>query len=219
MAKKDEKKSKAKRHHISDEERGERFGKRMERLGKKFGKKMGKQGKDFGEEVAELGEKFEGDRRQSEERWERKEWRFGTFGLIWPVVGSVFTLVVLALCIWVLDFINLSLKSYFIFQVSSFLLGNLYLFFAFSLFLGYARYFRRRARRVYWLISPIVNALGVVFLVWISIFMLNLANFYVGSSFIELIANFLRLNFAGIFLVFLALGYGFEFIKRILLEY
>ncbi|NYZ79605.1 hypothetical protein H0N99_05685 [Candidatus Micrarchaeota archaeon] len=211
MARKEKKK-----HTETDEEWGKRFGKRMERLGKKFGKRMGKQGKEFGEEVADMGERF---REHAERRRERrKEWRFGAFGLVWPLIKSIFTIAVLAFIIVVLDFINMPLKSYFIFQVSSFLFGNLYLFFAFSLFFAYARYLRRRSNRIYWLISPIVFAMGVAFLVWILIFMLNLISFYSGSG-IDLITSFLRINFLSIFIAFMVLGYVFEIIKRRLLAY
>jgi hypothetical protein len=207
-----------KKSYAGDKEFGERFGRRMERLGKKFGGRMGKQGRDFGEEIGELGERFGehmGQRAKKREReWEG--WRFGTFGPLWPIIGGILTLIFLAFGIWILDFINLSVKSYFVFQVSSFLRSNLYLFFAFSLFFGYARYLRRRNRRAYWILSPVVSSLGVVFFIWISIFMLGLINFYVGSTFIDLIVNFLRVNFLGIFIFFLVLGYAFELIKKML---
>jgi hypothetical protein len=206
MAKKEKRKPR-RRTHTDYEEWGEKFGRRME-----------KQGRDFGEEVEELGERFGERMRYKGKLWER-DWEdrgLETFGLIWPIIGSIFMLIFLAFGIWILDFINLSVKSYFIFQVSSFLFSNLYLFFAFSLFFGYARYFRRRFRRIYWLLSPVVGSLRLIFLVWIFIFVLGLMNFYVGSTFIQIIADFLRANFAGIFIFFLVLGYAFEFMKKIL---
>jgi hypothetical protein len=216
MAKKEAKKTKSRGH--TDDEWGERFGRKMERVGKKFGTRMEKQGRDFGEEVGELGEEFGGHMKHKGKVWEG-EWEyrsFGFLGLLWPIIGSIFTLIFLAVGIWILNFINLSLKSYFIFQVSSFLFSNLYLFFAFSLFFGYARYFRRRFRSVYWLLSPVVSALMIIFLIWIFIFLLDLMNFYVGSVFIQSIAGFLRANFAGIFILFAVLGYAFEIMKKAL---
>lgn len=217
MAKKDEKKSR--KHSARYEERSKRFEKHMERLGEKFGGRMEKQGKEFGEEVEGLVDRFSEHVREREERRERKERRFGTLSLIWPIVWSIFTIVFLAFCVLILNFINASLKSYFIFQLSSFILENLYIFFAFSIFFSYARQFRRRSRSMYRIISPLVDALGIVFLVWILIFVIDLTNFYVGSGFLDSIGNFLRVNFAGIFILFLALGYGFEFIKIILKEH
>lgn len=216
MAKERERKHGKDRRH-ADEEWGKRFGKRMERFGRKFGGRMGEQGRDFGEEFGELGERF-GKRvkhkgREWKEEWE--DWRSGTIGLILPLIGSIFGLIFLTFGIWVLNFINLSLKSYFITQVSDFLLLNLFLLFAFSLYFGYADYFHKRSRRNYWMFSPIVNALAAVFVIWISIFMLNLINFYAGNFFIELVVNFLRVNFVAIFVAFLVLGYAFELIKKI----
>ncbi len=219
MAKKEAKKTKWRGN--ADDEWGEKFGRKMERLGKKFGTRMEKQGRNFGEEVGELGERFGGHMKHKGKMWER-EWddrSFGTFGLLWPIIGSIFTLIFFAVGVWILNFINLSVKSYLIFQVSSFLFSNLYIFFAFSLFFGYARYFRRRFRSAYWLLSPVVSSLMIIFLVWISIFILDLMNFYVESIFIQSIAGFLRANFAGIFFFFAVVGYAFEIMKRALCLY
>jgi cation transport ATPase len=196
-----EKKSK-KKHTESDEKLGKRFGKRMKRLGEKFDNKF-----------ASMEERFT---EHEERRRSREERQFGAFGLIWPFIKSIFTIVVLAFLILVLDLINAPLKSYFISQVSDFLLGNLYLFFAFSLFFAYARYLRRRSN-IYWVISPVVFAMGVAFLVWILVFMLDLISFYAGSG-VSVITSFLRMNFLSIFIFFMVLGYAFEIIKRMLLE-
>jgi len=149
-------------------------------------------------------------------KWEKEqhEWWFRTFGLIGPLIGSIFGLIFLALGIWILNLINLPLGSDFISETSNFLFTNLQWFFAAFLFFGYSNYLSRRLPKTYWIVSPIISSIGVVFAIWISTWVLNLINIYANSNIIITgVSTFLYLNLWGIFLV---LGYAIIFIKKML---
>jgi hypothetical protein len=184
--------------------------------GEKFGKRMEKRGKKFGEEMEDFGERMSKHFERRGKKWaeESKYWWFGTLGFIGPLIGSIFGIICLALVVWVLKFINLPLNSSFITSLSNFILSKLHWFFAFFLFFGYNDYFSKRYSKTYWIISPITNSIGVVFVVWIAIWILNLINTFAGSAAISFVANFLYLNLAGIFFIFLVLGYAIMFIKK-----
>ena len=177
--------------------------------GEKFGKRMDQRAKEFAEEVEDLGERF-GKRMEG--------WWFRTFGFIGPLIGSIFGLICLAVGIWVLNMINLPLRSSFILAVSNFLFTNLHLFFGVFLFFGYSDYFSKRYPKTYWMISPITTSIGIVIVIWISVWILNSINTYIGSSVIESLSNFLYVNVWGIFVLFLVLGYAFAFIKRLIIN-
>jgi len=177
---------------------GKEFGEEMKDFGERFGKHMEHKGKEFGK------------------RWDN--WWFRTFGFVAPIIGSIFGIIFLALGILILNFINLYLGSYFVFMISNFLLANLHIFFVFSLIFGYGDYFSKRYPETYWVVLPIINSIGAVFVAWIAIFILDLINSYVASTFIANVSNFLYTNLVGIFIVFLVLGYVFVIIKRMIMS-
>jgi hypothetical protein len=184
--------------------------------GEKFGKRMEKRGKEFGEEMENLSERISEhfERRGKEWAEECKDWWFGTLGFIGPLIGSIFGVVCLAFGVWVLKFINLPLNSSFISSLSNFILTNLHWFFAIFLFFGYNDYFSKRYPKTYWIISPFTNSIGVIFVVWIAVWILNLINKFTDSAVISFVSNFLYLNLLRIFFVFLVLGYTIIFIKK-----
>jgi hypothetical protein len=192
---------------------GEEFGMGLDKGGKEFGKSM----EEMGGRIREHVKSHRGEWREwrRERRGRLHDWWFGTFGLIAPLLGSVFGIVLLLLGILALNIINLSARSYFVYAVSAFLFSNLYLFFAVSLLMGYGKYFSRRYG-VFWIVSPFIKSIGITFVIWIAIFVLDLINVYSGSSFIAAVSNFLRVNLLGIFVVLVVLGYVFEFFIRVM---
>jgi len=188
--------------------------------GEKFGKRMDKRGKEFAEEMEDFGKRFGIYMEYKGKKWERewKTWWFKTFGFIGPLIGSIFGIICVAVGIFVLNLINLPLGSGFISQVSNFLFTNIHWFFAVFLFFGYSDYFSKRYRKNYWMVSPIISSIGIVIVVWISIWALNLINTYVNSTLITSLSNFLYVNLWGIFVVFLILGYAVVVIKKMIIS-
>ena len=188
--------------------------------GENFGKFMEKRGKEFGEEIGELGKRFgknfEDEGKKLEKEW--KGWWFRTFGLIGPLVGSIFGIVFLAIGIVVLNLINMFLGSSFISLVSNFIFRNLYFFFAVLLFFGYSDYLSKRFPKTFWIAKPMTTSLGIALVIWISIWILSLVNIYVGSRLITSLTNFLYLNMWGVFFVFLVFGYALIAIKKIIMD-
>lgn len=187
--------------------------------GDKFGKRMNKRGKEFGEEMRDLGERLGKKMERRSKKWEKewKDWWFTTFGFIGPLIGSVFGIICLSVGILALNLINLPLESNFISGVSNFLFKNLHWFFTAFLFFGYTDYFSKRFSETYWIVSPIVTSVGVVIVIWISVWILNLINAYVSSSIITSLSNFLYVNLLGIFFLLLVFGYALVVIKKLVL--
>jgi hypothetical protein len=186
----------------------------------KFGDRMEKRGRDFGEELGDLGERFGKRMEHKGKEWEGewKGWWFRTFGLIGPLIGSIFGIAFIAVGIWLLNVVNLPVKNSFISLLSTFLSANLHWFFVAFLFFGYSDYFSKRFPRIYWMVSPIVTGIGVVVFVWVSLLILDLINIPVHSSLIMLFSNFLYENLLGIFILFVVLGYMIVFIKKLFMH-
>lgn len=183
--------------------------------GEKFGKRMEKKGREFGEEVEDLAERFG---RRMERRRERERgvrgWWFTTLGFVGPFIGSIFAFICLVIGIWVLNFFNIVLQSSFISLLTGVVLRNIHWFFAAFLFFGYDDYFTKRYHNIYWIVKPITGSVGVLFVLWIAIWLLNTINIPVNSNLITKVSNFLSVNFWGIFVLFVVLGYAFVFIKK-----
>ena len=183
-----------------------------------FANLIEKRSKEFAEEIEDLGKRIGIHIEHEAKKWEKEkhDWWFRSFGFIGPLIGSVFGILFLAFGIWALNMVNLYLGSNFISVVSNFLFKNLHWFFAAFLFFGYSNYLSKILPKTYWIISPIISSIGVVFAVWISTWVLNMINIYVNSSLISYLSNFLYLNLWGILFVFVVLGYAIIFIKKLL---
>ncbi len=192
--------------------------KRRRDWGYGFGEEMDRRGKEFAEEEERFGERFGRRFEYGAREWERREWWFRTFGVIGPLIGSIFGIVCLAIGILFLNLVNLVLGSIFISAISGFLLANLGLFFLIFLFFGYSDYLHKLYPREYWLISPIITGAGVVIALWIIAWILNLINISLGSSTVASIVNFLYINLLGIFIIIVILGYVFAIIARSTME-
>lgn len=128
---------------------------------------------DFGEEVGNIGRKF-GDR--MENRGKRFESHcHSTLGIIGPVVSSTIGIIVLAIAIWILGFINRESGIAIFGEISKFLLDYIGLFFAASLFFSYADYLEKIRPGAFAVFSPIVSAAGITFAFWILAHLLLIA--------------------------------------------
>ena len=182
----------------------------------KFDSWVEQRSEEFAQEVGGIGKRFGKHMEHKTKEWEKKscDWWFLTFGIVGPLIGSIFGIVFIAFGIWLLNSFNVPLGSSFISSFSSFLLGNLHWFFVIFIFFGYKDYFSKRFPKIYWTISPIFTSVGIVIFFFILIWVINLFNKFAGSSFLEFISGLLYANLFVIFLLFVVLGYIFIFIKK-----
>jgi hypothetical protein len=196
------KKSKRTRKEFTDwtdedwKEWGEEFGKRMEKWGENFGKRMEQKSKE----------------REWRERW------FWSWGLLGPLIASIFGIIGLVILVWIIKFINLPLGNNFLSALSNFILGNLYWFFAASLFFGYNNYFARRMRKTYWIVSPITTAICVVIALWIAILTLNFINTFAALKVIAYTASILYSLMFILFVLFIVFGYVLIAVKKVFID-
>lgn len=208
----------------SKEEGKEKFAGRTEEewrdWGADFGKRMDRIGRDFGDEMEDWADRFtdhmERRGRRWEQRWERRwdkrqrKWRrrwYDIFGIVGPLVGSIIGIVLLLIGVFILKVVNGYVGSSFISSLSGFLVAYLYVFFGASLFFGYYNYFSRMYPGIRWMITPLTVAAGMVFALWIAIYVLN--------PFLEQVSAFLAQNLWGIFFVVLVMGYVFALMGKI----
>ena len=181
------------------QEWGEQFGKRMERWGEKFGKRMEQRGKGW--------------ERDWKERW------FWPWGILGPLLGSVFGIIGLVILVWLLKFINLPINSTFISALANFLLVNLPWFFAASLFFGYNAYFARRFRKIYWIISPITTGICIVIALWLAILVLNFVNIFIALKALAYTSSILYSVMIALFVLFVVLGYIGIIFKKVFIDF
>lgn len=173
-----------------------------------FEKQMG----DFGDEVGELGDKFGRRMERHGKAWERKgkewdNWFHRTFGLVGPLISSVLGIVIVALVIWVMAFINSKIGSWLLADINLFLTNNIGLFFLIFVFFSYTSYFSKFYHRIYMLFSPVSIAFGAAVCFWIVANVLSTVNVSIGSPVISAIAFHVSGNIFLLFWLFLCVGY------------
>lgn len=159
----------------------------------------------FGEEVQGLGERFGKRMEKKGEEWD--SWFHNTFGLVGPLISSIFGIVILALITWVIGIVNFPIGSSFMANIQGFLLGNLGLFFLIFLLFSYSSYMSRASPKAYEPFSPLFVALGIAVAFWVAGNVVLLANISLGISFLSTVSSLVLLNIAWIFGFFLVLGY------------
>ena len=172
---------------------GEEFGKTMEKVGEDFGKHMEGRGKQLEKKC--------------------KGWWFYTFGFIGPLISSIIGILFLVIAIWFLNFANIHLFNSFISMLSDFLFSNIQFFFLASLFFGYCKYFSMRYEKNYWTVSPIVNGLNAIFVIWILVSMFIMVGAYTMTDIITNFSAFILRILWILFALFTLIGYLSEFAK------
>lgn len=159
----------------------------------------------FGEEVGKLGEKFGKRMEEGGKEWE--SWFHRTFGLVGPLISSIFGIIILALVTWVIYLVNIPIGSGFILNVYYFLTDAMGLFFLIFMFFSYTSYFSKASSRAYRPFSPIAAAIGIIIGFWIAIQAINIANLSLGLPFLSIMTFYIEMNLIWIFWFFLFLGY------------
>ena len=159
----------------------------------------------FGEEVERLGEKFSKRMEEGGKGWE--SWFHRTFGLVGPLISSIFGIVILALVTWVIYLVNIPIGSGFILNVYYFLTDAMGLFFLIFLFFSYTSYFSKASSKAYRSFSPVFTAIGIAIGFWVAMQAINIANLSLGIASLSILTFYVELNLIWIFWFFLFLGY------------
>ena len=180
---------------------------------KTFEEILEKNGEHFAEEIKALLKSAGID---VEERYKKKheEMGFRVFGIVGPLIGSIVSVIFLALFAWILNFINLGLSIYLIASVTSFITSNMHWLFALFLFFGYSDYFSRRNKKTFWIVAPFVGSIVMLFVLWISIWALDTINLSANSIFLAYLSNSLYSNMIPIAFAFIVLDYVIIVIEK-----
>ncbi len=167
---------------------------------------------DFGDEMGEIGERFGRRMERHGRRWERRgeecdTWFRNTFGLVGPLISGVLGIIILSLVIWLINFLNSKIGSWFLAEISLFLITNIGLFFLIFLFFSYTSYFSKFHRRTYVIFSPIPVAVGAAVCMWIAASAINTVNIQLGNPLLAAFALNLNENLFWVSWLFLCIGY------------
>jgi len=132
-------------------------------------------------------------------------------GIVGPLVGSVFGLLMLILAIWILRFINFTADITFLASIASFIEANLGFLFVLGLFSAYRKYYRKPLT----FIMPILAGLEALAVVWIVVALVEIANNQIGNATISIIIFWIQFSFLELFGLFVLLGYFILLLKLI----
>lgn len=155
----------------------------------------------FSKEVEAIGK---GTERKGGE-WE--SWFHRTFGIVGPLISSIFGLLILALVILLMNFMNVRTGIPLFSDIGLFLFDSISWFFLIFLFFSYTSYFSRGYPKAYVPFSPIVTALGIAIAFWLAVRVINITNLYLGIPMLSVITFHVEKNLFLIFLFVLLLGY------------
>ena len=161
----------------------------------------------FEEELEGLGGRFE----KKGEEWD--SWFHRTFGVIGPLISSIFALLIIALVVWLLDIVKLNTGLSIFSSISAFLIVNMGWFLLIFLFFSYASYFSRSSPRAYVAFSPVVTAAGITIALWLAGNAMTMANLYLGVAELSAVSLFIQKSMVWIFGFFVLMGYLFLLIK------
>jgi len=134
-------------------------------------------------------------------------WWMLPFGLIGPLIGAAFSLLFVVISVWALRFINAGVQSEFISLMASAIAANIWVFFAFSLAMGYLDFLVKRSPLAYMALSPVSNSLGITFSAWIIAWVFRTIGSLASVGLLSQFGTLLRANLPVVFVAFLAIGY------------
>ena len=179
----------------------------LEKGMEQFGKEMGALGERIGKRFDER-HKTDGRRQESPsgQKW-RENWWHRTFGLVGPFVSSVFGLVIIALGIWLINFVNLPISSGFLIGITSFLTVNIGLLFLLFLFFSYTSYFSRHHSMGYRPFMPLAIAVSITAALWLVMNAVTIANISFGYDILAVTAFWMGRLLPVIFGLSVFIGY------------
>lgn len=164
-----------------------------------------KRAQHFSSEVESIGKRLEA--RFDKKGCEWDTWFHRTFGVVGPLISSVFGIVILALLTWLIGLVNIPIDSTFISGIRLFLLNDMGLFFLIFLFFSYTSYLSKTHPKGYLPFSPLVTAAGITIAFWVIAEVIAIANVTVGIAFFTMLSTFIQANLHGIFAFFVIVGY------------
>jgi phage shock protein C len=174
-------------------------------------KELDKRVKDFSEEVEDLRERFGRRMERHGKRWERRgewdSWFRRTFGVVGPLISSVFGVIIFALFAWIIGFVNNNLNIMLLANIQSFMNTNMGLFFLIFMFFSYTSYLCKVSPRAYRLISPITIAASITIALWMAAKAIDIANLSLRIPPLSVAAFFIESSLPWMLMFFLFLGY------------
>ena len=167
---------------------------------------------DFGKEVGALGNKLGRKMDCKDEEWD--SWFHRSFGLVGPLISSIFGILIFTLAIWAIGLVNSLAGSTFLVAMQRFMSTNIAEFFLIFMFFSYASYLSRSSPKGYDSVSPFFSAVGVTIGFWVIGEVLAIANVSIGIALLANVVTFINANLFWIFMALLVIGYVFWGIKR-----
>lgn len=165
----------------------------------------------FSEEVERIGERFENKMKKDENRFE--EWFKSTFGIVGPLISSLFGITIIGIFIWWISLLNFPLGNVFFSNLGYFLTDKIGLFFMLFLFFSYTSYFSKKYPRLYMPFSPLAAAMGITVGFWLVMHAITIANISFASSRLTELAISINNNLIWLFWFVLGVGYLLLLIK------
>jgi len=134
-------------------------------------------------------------------------WIFFPFGLIGPLIGAVIGIIFIIISLWALKFVNVAVQSQFISLMIGAVTANIWVFFLFSLAMGYLDYLIKRSPLAFFTLYPVSNAAGITFTAWVLSWVFRTVGAFSGVEALLWLGTLARENLAWIFIIFLILGY------------
>jgi phage shock protein C len=169
--------------------------------------RLDKRVEQFSEEVEAFGKRF------GRKGGEWGTWFHRTFGLVGPVISSIFGLLIISLIIWLLNFMSLKAGVLMFSGIAAFLTLNIGWFFLIFLFFSYTSYLSWCCPRTYLLFSPILKGLGIIIALWVFARVLAITNLYLGIPVISTMVFYLEMLLMPIFWLIVFIGYIIVFVK------
>ena len=209
-----------------------RFGERMRGWGDEVGERAGYWGNRFAdkveEELGKEGGNMAGDDGETKAHKVRGEWmdakwhrrwqehRAGSwwggwwmwpFGLIGPLIGAGFTLLFVVVAVMCLKFVTAGVQSEFLSLMIGAVAASIWVFFAFSLIMGYFDFLIKRHPMAYLVLWPLSNSLGIALSAWIISWVLRTVGELASVALLVQAGALLKAYLLPIFVVFAAIGY------------
>lgn len=143
-----------------------------------------------------------------------RDWWYGTFGVVGPLLGASIGMICVAIVAFILSMVYAVTGTPFISLLSAFLNINLPVFLLVFLVLNYLKHIYLSHERLYYIVKPIKVAFGIAVAFWLLAWVMQFAGMQAGS--IQLMSASLAImgSLTNIFFGFLVLGYIVALVKR-----
>lgn len=164
---------------------------------------------NFAEEMGKIGENIE---KHFDSHHKKMKHRFG---LLSPFLSSLVGILILAMIILLIGYMNQWLSSSFLLNLNNFLFRNIGFFFVTSIFFSYASYVSDNYPKNYQIVAPIVAALGIAFGFWVAGNILSIVNISFGIPVLDTIAYIMTNSVLWILGIVIFIGYIIILVKLI----